>query len=203
MDDKKMLQAMRKLKWEADYWKRAKGEDTGNVFLTEIDHLDHDFIRALHDRGIKNGKLLDIGTGLGRQAIELADLGFEVTATDISRIGITEAARNASSAGAQIRFFEDDITHTSLTETFDVVLDRGCFAVLQEELLDDYAASVAGLVRPNGIFLLKIDRKKASRIDHLSGRFTVMETYNSFYLLKDKPIKAAFFVLQTTKQERW
>jgi len=199
MDNKKMLQAMRKLKWEANYLKRSKGESTGNVFLTEIDHLDHDFARALQDRGIKNGKLLDIGTGLGRQAIEFAGFGFEVTATDISRIGIAEAARNAASAGTQIRFLEDDITHTSLTETFDIVLDRGCFAVLQEELLSDYAACVAGLVRPNGIFLLKVDQKKANRIDHLSGRFTVVETYNSFYPLKDRPIKATFFVLQTTE----
>lgn len=196
MDDEKQQLALRKLNWEAHHWKRSKGRDTGRAFLAEIEYLDPDFDQALRNRGITTGTLLDIGTGTGRQAIEFARLGFTVTATDISRIGIAYAVGSGIAAGVTIRFLEDDITHTTLTDTFDVVADRGCYTVLQNDFMAEYATSVARLVRPDGIFLLKVDRKRADQIEYLRERFTVVETCESSYPIESKTIKATFFVLQ-------
>lgn len=202
MDIEAIRQAIRKLNWEANHWKRAKGRDTDKAFLDETEHLDPDFCRVLRSRGLATGNLLDIGTGTGWQAIRLARLGFTVTATDISRIAISDAVRNSTTAGVTLNFLEDDITRTTLTEAFDVVTDRGCFTVLPKDTLSDYAVCVARLVQSDGIFLLKVDRKQAVRIDYLLDRFRVAKICESSYSLESKQIKATFFVLQPKESTR-
>ncbi|MDA8429941.1 MAG: class I SAM-dependent methyltransferase [Geobacteraceae bacterium] len=196
MDNDKLQQTLRKLNWEARHWKRTRGRQTENAFLTDIDHLDPDFAKALMDRGIETGALLDIGTGSGNQAIQFATLGFDVTATDIARIGVVDAIENAIATGVAIRFLEDDITRTALTETFDVIADRGCYTLLPEETLPAYVTSVARLMRPDSFLLLKVDRKKKGRVDQLLERLTLVETWESTYPLESEPLKASFFVLR-------
>jgi methylase of polypeptide subunit release factors len=45
--------------------------------------LDDDLKQALDELGLRSESTLDLGTGPGTQAIQLARSGFEVTATDI------------------------------------------------------------------------------------------------------------------------
>tara|TARA_B100000315_G_scaffold53176_1_gene47497 strand:- start:274 stop:600 length:327 start_codon:yes stop_codon:yes gene_type:complete len=55
--------------------------------------LDPDLETALSTRNITTGTFLDLGTGPGRQAIELAKKGFSVTGTDISSNAIEGATQ--------------------------------------------------------------------------------------------------------------
>jgi 2-polyprenyl-3-methyl-5-hydroxy-6-metoxy-1,4-benzoquinol methylase len=50
--------------------------------------LDDDLENALDEIGLQRGSALDLGTGPGTQAMELARRGFTVTATDISEAAI-------------------------------------------------------------------------------------------------------------------
>ncbi len=53
-------------------------------------------------QGLKPGKALDVGAGQGRNAVWLAQQGWDVTAIDISGVGLAVAADNATRAGTQI-----------------------------------------------------------------------------------------------------
>lgn len=129
-----------------------------------IPDLDYDFEQALIDLGITKGDVLDLGTGPGTQAIALAEMGFNVTATDISQSAIdkAKAALSITVAGhlhetkeIKVDFRVDDIVDTDLIGKYDVILDRGCFHVLPPGSRHEYVRAVYDLLREGGYLLLK------------------------------------------------
>ena len=117
--------------------------------------LDDDLAQALDALGLRSGSALDLGTGPGTQAIQLAQRGFDVTATDLSDAAIRLASARAETQGLKISWQQDDILSSWLTGPFDLIFDRGCFHVLPPERRQDYIVTVAGLLRPGGFFFLK------------------------------------------------
>jgi SAM-dependent methyltransferase len=115
--------------------------------------LDPDVERALARHAV-TGRALDLGTGPGTQAVALAERGFDVTASDLSTAAIDQA-RARSDARLAVSFVVDDITQSALEGPFELVLDRGCFHVLAPEQRTGYAQTLARLVAPGGLFLLK------------------------------------------------
>jgi 2-polyprenyl-3-methyl-5-hydroxy-6-metoxy-1,4-benzoquinol methylase len=53
-------------------------------------------------KGLNPGKVLDVGAGQGRNAVWLAQQGWDVTAIDISGVGLAVAEVNAERAGTRI-----------------------------------------------------------------------------------------------------
>lgn len=117
--------------------------------------LDPDLDRALKDRGLVAGSLLDVGSGPGTQAVALAQRGFSVTATDISGTAVAKARERAAAEGTRLEFVRDDILDTKLKGPFDLAFDRGCFHVLPPDRRPDYVRTLARLLRPAGILFLK------------------------------------------------
>jgi 2-polyprenyl-3-methyl-5-hydroxy-6-metoxy-1,4-benzoquinol methylase len=117
--------------------------------------LDDDLRQALEDLGLRDGRMLDLGTGPGTQAMQLARKGFDVTAIDISEAAIRLAQEKAEAQGLAIAWVQDDILATGLTRQFELIFDRGCFHVLPPERRQDYVSTVAGLLKPNGYLFLK------------------------------------------------
>lgn len=117
--------------------------------------LDPDVEQALQSQGLTGGRALDVGTGPGNHAIELAGRGFEVTGIDLSASVLAGARTRADEAGVEAHFQVDDILDTRLAGPFDVILDRGCFHCLDAGSRPRYAANLARLLGPTGLFLLK------------------------------------------------
>jgi cyclopropane fatty-acyl-phospholipid synthase-like methyltransferase len=117
--------------------------------------LDDDLEKALDELGLQSGRTLDLGTGPGTQAMQLARRGFKVTATDISEAAIRLARAKAEAQGLDITWMQDDILDTRLTQQFDLIFDRGCFHVLPPERRQDYVSIVRGLLKPGGYLFLK------------------------------------------------
>jgi len=113
--------------------------------------LDHDLEAAIKSRNLSAGTFLDIGTGPGTQAIELAKRGFTVTGVDLADAAIEKA----KALSAEVRWMQDDVLQTKLSEAFDFVFDRGCFHVIAPESRPTYVATLKRLVKPGGAAFIK------------------------------------------------
>ncbi len=168
--------------------------------------LDPDLEAALREMKITNGRLLDIGTGPGTQAMVLSRMGFDVTATDISGTAITLCRKRAQEEGLSIEFIEDDILDSALTPGFDVIFDRGCFHSLPPDKRERYRDFVHGLLQPGGVFFLKCFNIKETmeggpyrfspaEIEEIfSPRFSVLSIVETVYQGTLSPLPLALFV---------
>ncbi|MGY5873683.1 MAG: class I SAM-dependent methyltransferase [Candidatus Thorarchaeota archaeon] len=68
------------------------------------------------------GKILDLGCGQGRDALTLADLGYEITGVDISQIGIKQMLREAKKNNLNVRGVIADIYEYPIDSSFDYIL---------------------------------------------------------------------------------
>lgn len=117
--------------------------------------LDPDIEQALQRWLPEPARVLDLGTGPGTQAIELARRGYRVIGTDVSHSAIREATSRAARSGVKVDFRVDDVRSTALTERFDLVIDRGCFHVFEPHLRPAHAETIAAWLEPGGLLFLK------------------------------------------------
>lgn len=173
--------------------------------------LDADLAAALAETTLSGGKGLDLGTGPGTQAIELARRGYAMTGSDLSESAVRQAAERGAQLGVSVTWIADDILATQLTGPFDFVLDRGCFHVLPPDTRAQYVQTVAELLGPEGTLFLKcFSRLQPSEIgpyrfipeqvrEIFSPRFELVSIHESVYegQLEEWP-KALFAVLKRT-----
>ena len=80
--------------------------------------LDYDLKEEIIKRNLAttnnkiSSKFLDLGTGPGTQALYLSELGFDVTASDLSEYAIEKAEHLSN----KINFIVDDILNSNLKE---------------------------------------------------------------------------------------
>jgi len=77
-------------------------------------------------------RVLDVGCGPGRHAVELAKLGYAVTGVDISRRFLDVAAERARDAGVTAAFFQVDARQMPFDDEFDAVISlcQGGFGLM-------------------------------------------------------------------------
>ena len=101
--------------------------------------------------------VLDCACGIGTQAIGLAALGYNVTASDISNGEISEAKKRATNAKVDIRFENADFCALLdvFSEKFDIVIamDNALPHMLSSEDLGRAVKSISGQIKENGIFV--------------------------------------------------
>ena len=168
--------------------------------------LDHDLDAALKAKNLSSGTFLDIGTGPGTQAALLAQRGFTVTGTDVADTAIAKAG----ALSTEVRWMQDDILKTKLSEPFDFAFDRGCFHVLDPKDRPTYVATLKRLVKRGGAAFLKCfsadmpdtglgpHRFSRKDIEDIFGvDFEIESIHDSEYRGQlDPPPKALFIVLK-------
>jgi 2-polyprenyl-3-methyl-5-hydroxy-6-metoxy-1,4-benzoquinol methylase len=128
------------------------------------------FLRR-HIRLLPKGKALDIATGEGKNAVFLAQQGFDVEAVDISKFGLGKAQKLAKESGVKIRTLHAELDHYQVEEgRYDLITDfyfldrrlipgikrglkKGGRVVFETYLMEQMSLSNEGLKNPR--YLLK------------------------------------------------
>ena len=105
----------------------------------------------------KDAHILDCACGIGTQAIGLASLGYNVTASDISEGALSEARKRAAEAKLNIQFENADFCNLSdsFKEQFDIVIamDNALSHMLSSEMMKKAVFSITDRIKPQGIFV--------------------------------------------------
>lgn len=119
-------------------WYQAFFENYGNTYekepYTKGTKGECDFIEK--EVGYKKGiKILDIGCGTGRHAIELAIRGYQVTGVDLSDSMLQKARQNAKQQQAHVIFEKHDARALPYTSEFDlaIMLCGGAFPLMETD----------------------------------------------------------------------
>lgn len=121
----------------------------------EFDRTPEELVKVA-DR-IGPGRALELGCGTGRQAVELANRGWDVTAVDYVPSAIDRARARAEKSGASVRFLVGDVTRLGelgVGASFELVYDNKCFHGLPAAGRPGYIAAVAEACSPGGTLLL-------------------------------------------------
>jgi SAM-dependent methyltransferase len=104
---------------------------------------------------IRPGRALDLGCGHGRNAVFLAQRGFEVEGIDYSQKAIDWAAERARAAGVAVAWRCQSVFDIAVEPgSCDLVYDSGCFHHLSPHRRRGYVELVSTALKPNGVFAL-------------------------------------------------
>ena len=117
-------------------------------------------------------RILDMGCGTGRHAVELSRRGYRLTGVDIAAGMLAEARKAADNAAVTVTWFEADATRFVTSERFDaaICLCGGAFGILN--LDDDPLAHDRAVLRAIGAALLP-------------GAPLILTTLNAFARLRE------------------
>ena len=118
--------------------------------LGEVDFIENELN---HD---KNCKILDIGCGTGRHAIELTKRGYSVTGVDLSESMLKKAREKAETAGLSIDFQLADARKLPFEQEFDlaIMLCEGAFPLMEtDEMNFEILKNAAKALKKDGKFI--------------------------------------------------
>lgn len=125
----------------------------------------NDFLKSVAGR-LPKGKALCLGEGEGRNAVFLAQAGFEVTAVDASEVGLAKAQRLAAERGVTLTTVVADLADYAIAPgAWHAVVSIWCHLppALRAKV---HAAAVEGLA-PGGAFVLEAYTPK--QLQHGTG----------------------------------
>lgn len=101
------------------------------------------------------GRALDLGCGTGTNVITLATQGWQVTGIDFIPKAIRTARQKTTQAGISADLKVSDVTKLdSIHDTFDLIIDIGCYHSLEPKGMQDYRENIRRLLKPGGTFML-------------------------------------------------
>jgi 2-polyprenyl-3-methyl-5-hydroxy-6-metoxy-1,4-benzoquinol methylase len=105
----------------------------------------------------KKKRILDVGCGTGRHAIELAKRGYSITGIDLSESQLKRAEEKAIEEHVSVQFEQGDARSLKFNSEFDValILCEGGFPLMEtDEMNFAILQGVAHALKSGGIFIL-------------------------------------------------
>ena len=120
-------------------------------------------------KGLEPGKALDVGAGQGRNAVWLAQQGWDVTGIDISGVGLAVAKANAEKAGARITTIKTTYQDFDFgIEQWDLIIMILSWAPVSDPT---FVARLNASLRPGGVVVFEhvLETKKQSFPAYVQG----------------------------------
>lgn len=114
-------------------------------------------------KGRKPGTALDVGMGQGRNALWLAQQGWEVTGFDPAAEAVALARKNAAALGVQIK------TEVTTREAFDFGDSRWDLILISYAGGREVPAQIQRALRPGGILIIEGFHRDAARGRSIGG----------------------------------
>ncbi|TCZ80866.1 class I SAM-dependent methyltransferase [Paenibacillus albiflavus] len=143
-----LLQEQSKFNWDSFYSDRKRPVP----FFVQAP--DENLVKYLQNNilGI-GGKALELGAGPGRNAIYLAQQGYEVDAVDLSSEAIQWGKERAQEQNVSVHFMQKNIFELEVEEEeYDLIYDSGCFHHIAPHRRLNYVDLISKALKPNGYF---------------------------------------------------
>lgn len=122
----------------------------------------------------KSLKILDVGCGTGRHAIELTKRGYNITGVDLSESMLKRAREKAEEENLKIEFHQQDARNLPFENEFHLVimLCEGGFSLMEtDEMNFQILTGAAKALKPNGKFIFTT----------LNGLFPLFHSVKEFF----------------------
>ncbi|PFA67114.1 SAM-dependent methyltransferase [Bacillus sp. AFS015802] len=114
---------------------------------------DENLVSYIDSGTITRGKVLELGCGPGRNAIYLAEHGFEVDAVDVSKTSLDWAKERADEKNVNIQFFHQNIFEFEVEQgKYDFIYDSGCFHHIAPHRRLSYIKLIERALKHRGYF---------------------------------------------------
>lgn len=101
-------------------------------------------------------KVLDIGCGEGKDAVYIAQKGYDVTAFDLTENGIRKTIALAKTKEVKLNAYVDDINTFTTDEQFDIIYSTGTVQYLFEENKAGFFEKLNKITRKGGIVYINV-----------------------------------------------
>ncbi len=148
----------------------------------------NDFLKEQFQQIPASGRVLCLAEGEGRNAVFLAEQGYDITAMDLSDVGLNKALKLASERGVEIS--------TQIADLGDYEFGKGewdgivsIWAHMPKTVRQYIHAQIAPALKPNGVFIVEAYTEQQLDMEAVGGPPAAQkERFNS---LKNMQIELA------------
>ncbi len=151
-----------------NYAEKYDNESFTKGTLGECDFIEQEL---QYNKGLK---ILDVGCGTGRHAIELAKRGYQVTGIDLSESLLKKAREKAAQNKLQITFLQHDARKLPFRNRFDaaIMMCEGAFPLMEtDEMNFEILKSVTRALKTGSKYIFTT----------LNGLFPLFHSINDFH----------------------
>lgn len=155
-------------------------EGFANVYDHMMNHIPYEtwfenLLQYLHDKGVLNGRICELGCGTGVMTEKFAAAGYDMIGLDKSVDMLAIAKQKQEESGSDILYLHQNMEEMELDGPVDVMLSV-CDSVnylLHEEEMNKLFSRVKTYVKPGGYFIF--DLKTAYCYRNIIGNQTWVE----------------------------
>jgi cyclopropane fatty-acyl-phospholipid synthase-like methyltransferase len=137
---------------QTPFWEQSYQEDNITTFGIEPNQTICERWQAFS----ADGTVLDVGCGEGKNAIFLAQKGFQVDAFDLSEAGIAKLKRLAAKEQVTLNAWVQDLRNFKFVTPYDVITSHGTLHFVTRAEWTAFIHQAKAATRPGGMHIIQI-----------------------------------------------
>lgn len=192
MDDKK-VETVKYYNQEANSWSASHGGDDKDSWWKDEMTRFNEYLPS--------GRVLEIGSGVGKDAEALIKLGYDYTGTDASS-GLLELARKRNPSATFIQRYAHEI-EPSLGE-FDGFWASAVLLHIPRDEMQNSLLAISSVVKNEGIGFITMKEGEGERVDEKTGRlFTYYKEEEFTNVLESANFSVLEVGRRDTEKDNW